>query len=376
MPPLSLYVHMPWCVRKCPYCDFNSHQIPEKWDEPTYINALLRDFRSEYLFASGRPISSIFIGGGTPSLFSGEAYRVLLEGIREVATITDEAEITLEANPGTVDAQHFIDYRTVGINRISIGVQTFTDKALKKIGRIHDAGDVTRAVVCAKNAGFKNINLDLMFALPEQTLEEALYDVTSAIALEPKHISYYHLTIEPNTAFYSQRPILPKDDLAFEMHQRGRELLAANGYQQYEVSAYAADGARCVHNLNYWTFGDYIGIGAGAHGKMTDPDEKKVTRRAKLRMPKSYLQAPESVANLVEVDRKELRFEFLMNALRLCDGFDESLLKNRVLMDFDDLQPELDSCVQDGLIIISGGTVRCSARGFDFLDNVLERFLE
>lgn len=376
MPPLSLYVHMPWCVRKCPYCDFNSHEIPENWDEQTYVDALLRDFRSEYLLSSGRPIASIFVGGGTPSLFSGEAYRILLEGIRQVAPISGQAEITLEANPGTVDAQHFIDYRAVGINRISIGVQSFTDKALKKIGRIHDAEDVTRAVVCAKNAGFENINLDLMFGLPDQTLDEALYDLNCAVALGPTHISYYHLTIEPNTAFYSQKPILPKDDVAFAMHQRGRALLAENGYQQYEVSAYARDGARCAHNLNYWMFGDYIGIGAGAHGKLTEPQAKGVTRRTKLRTPKSYLQAPDSAASIISVNRQELRFEFLMNALRLCEGFDESLLKDRILMSFDDLQPELDACIQEGLIILNGGKLRCSARGFDFLDNVLERFLE
>ncbi|NOZ38357.1 MAG: radical SAM family heme chaperone HemW, partial [Gammaproteobacteria bacterium] len=289
LPPLSLYIHFPWCVRKCPYCDFNSHAVKDHIPEAEYINALIADLEQELPLVWGRPISSIFLGGGTPSLFSPEALDKLFSALRARLTFTADIEITMEANPGAIERQRFNEYRAVGINRLSIGIQSFNDQHLEKLGRIHNRRDAYNAAEAAHAAGLNNFNLDLMFALPQQTLAQALSDLDEAMALEPAHISWYQLTIEPNTLFHQQPPMLPSDDHSWEMQQQGKEKLAAAGYTQYEVSAYARD-TQCQHNLNYWHFGDYLGIGAGAHGKITRADTQTIQRHWKIKQPAAYIE--------------------------------------------------------------------------------------
>ena len=271
LPPLSLYIHIPWCVRKCPYCDFNSHRSPDDLPEDDYVDALLEDLESDRVHAQGRPLRSIFIGGGTPSLFSPRAYQRLLAGIRHAVPFDDNLEITLEANPGTFEQEKFSAYRAAGINRLSIGIQSFNPLHLQALGRIHDDTEALRAAAIARRAGFDNLNLDLMFGLPGQSRREALDDLRRAADCAPAHLSWYQLTIEPNTEFYRRPPPLPGDDALAAMQEEGQALLARAGYRQYEISAYSQPGRACAHNLNYWTFGDYLGIGAGAHGKLTHP---------------------------------------------------------------------------------------------------------
>nr|MCH9769438.1 radical SAM family heme chaperone HemW [Gammaproteobacteria bacterium] len=291
MIPLSLYIHIPWCVKKCPYCDFNSHpQRSENLPEADYCQALLVDLQAQQSYIQDRPIQSIFIGGGTPSLFSAEAYHKLFTGIHRYAQLDPACEITLEANPGTFEQQRFKNYFQLGINRLSIGIQSFNNAMLKKLGRIHNADEATRAVEIAKQAGFKNINIDLMHGLPEQSTTQALQDLQQGLDLKTSHLSWYQLTLEPNTYFYQHRPALPQDELIDKMQTQGQALLHQHGFNQYEVSAFAHDKQYCLHNLNYWQYGDYLGIGAGAHGKITDLSTKKITRVWSVKHPKVYLQ--------------------------------------------------------------------------------------
>ena len=377
-PPLSLYIHIPWCVRKCPYCDFNSHRAEAGLPERGYIAALLDDLDAELPGVQGRRIETIFLGGGTPSLFSAEAISQLLEGVRQRVVLAADAEITLEANPGTAEAGKFRGFRQAGVNRLSLGIQSFNDAQLLHLGRIHGRAEALRAVELARDAGFDNLNLDLMFGLPGQTAEEGLADIRTAIDLQPEHVSYYQLTLEPNTVFHKYPPRLPEDEAIWSLQQAGQAMLAEHGYRQYEVSAYASPDRRCRHNLNYWQFGDYLGIGAGAHGKITRMHTGEIIRTAKIRHPQHYLEAacqPERQGTRTVVAPTDLRFEFLMNALRLREGFPASLFRDRTGLDLESLEPELSACLAEGLLEREDGVIRCSDIGFNFLDNVLQRFL-
>jgi oxygen-independent coproporphyrinogen-3 oxidase len=331
-PPLSLYVHLPWCVRKCPYCDFNSHAVREDFAGDEYIEALLRDLELDLPLVWGRTVQSVFFGGGTPSLFSAAQFERLLSGFRALLAFSPGLEITLEANPGTVEHDSFIAYREAGINRVSLGVQSFSDAALAAIGRIHGREEVMLAVDSLRAAGIDNFNIDLMFALPGQDLQAAEQDVLAAIACAPSHLSHYQLTIEPNTAFHADPPTLPADDLAWDMQAACGALLAQSGFRQYEVSAWAQPGRECTHNLNYWRYGDYLGIGAGAHGKITLPAEQAVRRRIRVRHPAAWMRAVargQSVAEDRSVPSEERVFEFFLNQLRLRRGVRKALFEAR-----------------------------------------------
>ena len=374
--PLSLYLHFPWCVRKCPYCDFNSHALRGEVPEDDYIAALLRDLDFELREPESRQISSIFMGGGTPSLFSGRALGRLLEQIAQRLTFAPDIEITLEANPGTIDEAHFSDYRSAGINRLSIGVQSMDAAQLKRLGRIHDPQAVRSAVETARRAGFDNLNLDLMFALPQQTPEEADRDLAAALALAPEHFSYYQLTLEPNTEFAARPPLLPADDDAWAIQVQGVERLAAAGYTRYEVSAYAQPGRQARHNLNYWRFGDYLGIGAGAHGKRSGEDG--IVRRARHKHPKRYLDSAgqaDAIQEQQRVEAADLPFEFCMNALRLDEGFTLTEFEQRTGLASAVLEPSLRDAAQRGLIEREDRRVRPSALGRQHLNTLLLRFL-
>jgi putative oxygen-independent coproporphyrinogen III oxidase len=379
-PPLALYVHIPWCVRKCPYCDFSSHALRDRLPEAAYIAALLRDLEGEIQELDvPRPLMSIFIGGGTPSLLSGAAVRRLIHGIRDRIEVLPEAEITLEANPGTSEARRFADYREAGVNRLSIGAQSLSDIQLARIGRIHGAAEVRTAVAEARSAGFANLNLDLMYALPDQGLCEARRDLAQALALAPEHLSYYQLTLEPNTPFHAAPPPLPEHDLAADMHQQGFEILTGAAYAQYEVSAYARRPARqCRHNLNYWQFGDYLGIGAGAHGKMTRPLLGRVARRWKPRHPNAYLTAAgrgqEIRASECCLEPQDLVLEFAMNALRLTEGFDAALFERHAGLPLARIDPSVQRAVADGLLHRQGERVQPTERGRRFLDDLVQYF--
>jgi oxygen-independent coproporphyrinogen-3 oxidase len=374
---LSLYVHIPWCVRKCPYCDFNSHAAQPDLPERAYVEALLADLDQDLPRVRGRAVETVFIGGGTPSLFSPEAISALLAGVKARLPLAAQAEITLEANPGTVDSGKFEGFRAAGVNRLSIGAQSFNDGHLQALGRIHGSQDAARAARLASEAGFDNFNLDLMFGLPRQTLEEALADIRAALALGPPHISFYQLTLEPNTLFYRYPPTLPGDDSLWEMQAACQAVLAGAGYRQYEVSAYARDGFRCRHNENYWRFGDYLGIGAGAHGKITDLSGN-IARLWKTRRPAHYLETagtPDSIAGAGPVAAAELPLEFLMNHLRLREGFAPAVFTARTRLALDALEPGLARCLSLGLLERQGNAIRCTEQGWNFLDNVLENFV-
>ena len=373
--PQSLYIHIPWCVRKCPYCDFNSHALRGQIDETAYIRHLLADFTADY---DGRPIYSIFIGGGTPSLLSGAAVAALLDGIARLAPLAADCEITLEANPGTFEQEKFAAYRAAGVNRLSIGVQSFADAQLQALGRIHSSAEAVRAVTLARQAGFARINLDVMFALPGQDVAGALDDLRQAIALAPEHISWYQLTLEPNTAFYANPPVLPDSDTQIDIYEAGSALLTAGGYRQYETSAWRA-GEPCRHNLNDWQYGDYLGIGAGAHGKQTR--DGIITRRSKYRAPAAYQKAAGTGGNpysdqQLTVARDEQAFEFMMNALRLKDGVPTAYLTERTALSLDDLRPTLNTLVAQGLLVPDiEHRLQTMPRGFALLNNVLDAFL-
>ncbi|WP_428381116.1 radical SAM family heme chaperone HemW [Nevskia ramosa] len=374
--PLSLYLHFPWCVAKCPYCDFNSHGLRGAVPEDAYIAALIRDLDFELLQPESRPIQSIFMGGGTPSLFSGRAIASVLEAFAKRLSFAPDIEITLEANPGTVDAGYFRDYRTAGVNRLSIGVQSLNDAMLKRLGRIHGHDDAVSAVRIARAAGFDNLNLDLMFALPEQSEAEAAADLREAIALGPEHLSYYQLTLEPNTEFAARPPKLPDDDAAWAMQLAGQALLAEHGYAQYEVSAYAQAGRQSRHNRNYWQFGDYLGIGAGAHGKRTFAD--RIERRARHKLPKTYQAAAGQASALQEqrdVSAPELPFEFAMNALRLNEGFSPALFEARTGLARSEIGPRLAKLAARGLLEQDDAVILPTALGRAHLNTLISEFL-
>lgn len=379
-PPLSLYVHLPWCVRKCPYCDFNSHEIAStKNNENEYIDALIRDLDRELPKIWGRTVSSVFIGGGTPSLFSVASIDKLMSAIRSRLNIYPGIEITLEVNPGTVEAQKFNGYREAGINRLSIGVQSFNNKNLNTLGRIHDANEALNAINLAKQAGFENINVDLMFALPDQTIEGALDDLHIAVEQSPTHLSWYQLTIEPNTVFYSKPPKLPSDDLSWEIQERGQEYLAAHDYNQYEISAYAKNNQLGFHNINYWEFGDYLGIGAGAHGKITHVADGKIERYTRHKIPKRYMELAGSEGVISEtrvLSRDELPLEFMMNILRLKEGVPANLFLERTGLPIKKIEKELEKAVHENLIDWQFNALKATPKGQRYLNELLEMFVK
>ncbi|TDY04055.1 radical SAM family heme chaperone HemW [Thiohalophilus thiocyanatoxydans] len=375
LPPLSLYIHFPWCTRKCPYCDFNSHALNDELPERAYIDALLRDLEQDLPLIWGRKVNTIFMGGGTPSLFSPESLEYLLSQLRARLALAADIEITLEANPDSSEAAKFAEFRAAGINRLSIGIQSFDADQLQKLGRIHDRQQAFAAAEAAHAAGFDNFNLDLMFALPDQTLDQALADLHNAIALEPTHLSHYQLTIEPNTWFYHHPPPLPDDDLAWEMQSRCQAVLGEHGYAQYEVSAYARPDRQCRHNRNYWEFGDYLGIGAGAHDKLSDAAAGRIVRRSKQRNPRDYLQDGNFVQSEQVPDETDVLFEFMLNALRLNDGFELALFEHHTGLSRDVLQAPLQQAVADGLIEQAGDHIKSSMRGQQYLNDLIARFL-
>lgn len=375
-PPLSLYIHLPWCVRKCPYCDFNSYRLGEELPERAYIDALIRDLDQDLPRVWGRRIQSIFLGGGTPSLFSPDSIDALLSTVRARLPFDAETEVTLEANPGTVDTQRFKGFREAGINRLSIGVQSFEDEKLSVLGRIHGANEALRAADAARAAGFDNINLDLMFGLPNQTVEQALADVRTAIGLAPDHLSAYQLTIEPNTAFYAAPPKLPDDDTRWAMQQQLQEVLIDNGYEQYEVSAYAREGSRCNHNLNYWHFGDYLGIGAGAHGKISDADG--ISRTRKINQPNAYITkagTAQGTSDDRRLSQRDVIIEFMMNALRLTNGFPVPLFQERTGLPIAVAMNALKLAERKGLLVRGARTICPTDTGRRFLDDLLCLFV-
>ena len=330
VPPLSLYVHLPWCVRKCPYCDFNSHTAGPAMQRLRYMDALQLDLEREAARAGGRPLISVFLGGGTPSLFSPEEIARVLRDVDRYFTLADDVEITMEANPGTVECGDPLGYRQAGVNRLSIGAQSFRPESLEALGRIHTVDDIERSVRAAQRAGFININLDVMYALPGQQTQDAVYDLQRAIALQPAHVSWYQLTLEPNTVFHARPPAnLPDDEQSYEMQLEGQALLASRGFEQYEISAYARHGRRCRHNINYWSFGDYLGVGAGAHGKLSN--RNKIRRCTKPANPLEYLRAMENGLGPAarSIDGADRIFEFMLNALRLTEGFETRLFEDR-----------------------------------------------
>ncbi|MCO7571536.1 radical SAM family heme chaperone HemW [Pseudomonas chlororaphis] len=375
LPPLALYIHIPWCVRKCPYCDFNSHAASPTLPEEEYVDALLADLDLDLHAVHGRELSSIFFGGGTPSLFSAQALGRLLKGVEQRIPFASDIEITLEANPGTFEQEKFTAYRALGINRLSIGIQSFQEQKLKALGRIHNGDEAIRAAGMARQAGFDNFNLDLMHGLPDQSLDDALDDLRQAIAMKPTHLSWYQLTLEPNTVFWNQPPVLPEDDTLWDIQEAGQALLAEHGYAQYEVSAYAQPGRAARHNLNYWSFGDFIGIGAGAHGKLSHPDGR-ILRTWKTRLPKDYLNpAKPFKAGEKDLGNEELPFEFLMNALRLTDGVDAALFAQRTGLDLSSLAEGRRQAEQSGLLQVEPSRLAATARGQLFLNDLLQYFL-
>lgn len=382
LPPLSLYIHVPWCVKKCPYCDFNSHRTTGDIPEDAYVKALLHDFQNEAESIQGRSIHSIFIGGGTPSLLTANAYQKLFTGLQSQVCFSDDIEITMEANPGTYEHDRFQAYLDAGVNRLSLGVQSFQDDKLAALGRIHCADEARQAIASIISGGFSNINIDLMHGLPEQSPEDALYDLKQAIELQPAHISWYQLTIEPNTVFYSKTPVLPPDDMLWEIQEAGQALLASAGFEQYEISAYSKPRRRSRHNLNYWQFGDYIGIGAGAHGKLTDVSTGQISRNWKTRMPADYLAADGYISHAFEAGRRvlkadELPIEFMMNVLRLHEGVDARLYSERTGQTLDGVIRELRVAQQKGLLesITSDiGKIQPTLTGRLFLNDLLELF--
>ncbi|MET1080408.1 MAG: radical SAM family heme chaperone HemW [Pseudomonas sp.] len=375
LPPLALYIHIPWCIRKCPYCDFNSHTAAAVLPEDAYVDALLADLDQDLGHVHGRHLSSIFFGGGTPSLFSAQALGRLLQGVEQRIAFSADIEITLEANPGTFEQAKFAAYRRLGINRLSIGVQSFQASKLIALGRVHNGDEAIRAADMARRAGFDNFNLDLMHGLPEQSLDDALADLCQAIDLQPTHLSWYQLTMEPNTVFWNQPPQLPEDDLLWDIQEAGQQLLAAQGYAQYEVSAYARPGRQARHNLNYWSFGDFIGIGAGAHAKLSDPQGRS-RRTWKTRLPKDYLD-PEKhfLAGERLLEPAELPFEFLMNVLRLSDGVAAELFVQRTGLALDDLSAARREAEARGLLCADPARLVATREGQLFLNDLLQHFL-
>ncbi|MFJ5484731.1 radical SAM family heme chaperone HemW [Pectobacterium actinidiae] len=373
LPPLSLYIHIPWCVQKCPYCDFNSHALKGDVPHQEYVDHLLADLDADLPLASGRELHSIFIGGGTPSLLSAEAMQALLDGVRARIPLTPDAEITMEANPGTVEADRFSGYQRAGINRISIGVQSFDPQKLARLGRIHGPDEAKRAAHLATGLGLRSFNLDLMHGLPDQSLDEALDDLRQAIALNPPHLSWYQLTIEPNTLFSSRPPTLPDDDALWDIYEQGHALLSAAGYQQYETSAYAKPGYQCQHNLNYWRFGDYLGIGCGAHGKLTFSDGR-ILRTVKVRHPRGYMQGT-YLDKQHDVAIDDRPFEFFMNRFRLLEAAPREDFTAYTGLEEHSIRPQLDQALAQGYLTETTTHWQITEHGKLFLNSLLELFL-
>ncbi len=376
LPPLSLYVHLPWCESKCPYCDFNSHPLRSELPESAYLDALLSDLTLHVPEAWSRSLTSVFIGGGTPSLFSARGVHRLISGIRARVPCAPGMEISLEANPGSCDVQNFAGFRDAGVNRISIGIQSFHTRRLKDLGRIHDRTQALAAAEAAHTAGFDNVNLDLMFGLPDQTVQQAVCDIETAISKQPTHISSYQLTLEPNTLFYRHPPTLPTEDETWEMQLAIQSQLTTAGYCRYEVSAYTKDSHQCKHNLNYWQFGDYLGIGAGAHSKISFAD--RVIRSMKRKHPNSYLNHASTnarVATSYELTTQDLCFEFLMNALRLTQGFSPLLFQQRTGQSLTGVSQAFTELQRDGLLHVDRSQIKATEKGYRYLDDVLQRLL-
>ena len=371
LPPLSLYIHYPWCIKKCPYCDFNSH---EGEIQSGYINALLSDLDDDLKYVQNRKINSIFIGGGTPSLMSINDLDDLFNGLSNRLVFSPDIEITMEANPGTFEIDKFSEFRNVGVNRLSIGVQSFDDNQLKFLGRIHSAKEAKNAVIKAQKVGFDNLNIDLMYGLNRQSIDECMIDITSAITLNPSHISFYQLTLEPNTFFSKFPPSLPSDDYIWKMGEKGTDILNSNGFQHYEVSAYSALPSK--HNMNYWEFGDYIGIGAGAHGKITDVASNEILRTLKIKSPKDYLLSITKNNQKSSVKTVEnLSFEFMLNSLRLIDGFNPKLYESRTGQSIEVISKQMREAENLDLLDIKNHKIRPTQKGYSFLNDLQAIFL-
>ncbi len=373
-PPLSLYIHIPWCVQKCPYCDFNSHGQKDVLPEKTYISHLLDDLAMDAKLIGDREVSTIFIGGGTPSLFSANSIATILQGVRQRVNLSHHAEITLEANPGTVESEKFLGFSQAGINRISIGVQSFQPQKLSALGRIHDDKQALNAAGYARKAGLSSFNLDLMHGLPDQSLDDALFDLKQGISQHPPHLSWYQLTIEPNTQFHSKPPVLPEDDTLWDIQEQGHQILHDAGYFQYEISGYSLPGQQCQHNLNYWRFGDYLGIGCGSHGKITDAQKGTITRLVKVKHPRGYMDlAKPYIDKSWQVESDELPFEFFMNRLRLvepCPKTDYAKLTGLALDD--KTMKNIEKAVDKGLLMDNGSHWQVSQLGRRYLNTLLE----
>lgn len=374
LPPLSLYIHIPWCVQKCPYCDFNSHGQKNDLPESSYVQHLLDDLKQELIYVQDRPLSSIFIGGGTPSLFSEHAIATLLTGVEKLIPFANDIEITLEANPGTVEATRFAGYREAGVNRISIGVQSMQNDKLVELGRIHDKDEAIKAAKIAASVGLKSFNLDLMHGLPGQSLDDALSDLQRVIALNPPHISWYQLTIEPNTQFASKPPTLPHDEILWDIQEQGHKMLSDAGYQQYEISGYSKPDHQCQHNLNYWRFGDYLGIGCGAHAKVTYQD--KVLRRVKVKHPKGYMDLTRPyLYEQWQVENDEFPFEFFMNRFRLHEACPIDSFNQLTGLELTSINAHIDKAKQQGLIVETNNTWQVTEHGRRYLNDLLQLFV-
>ena len=375
LPPLSLYVHIPWCVRKCPYCDFNSHESDAKIPENDYLQALFGDLTNDLPWVQNRKIHSIFFGGGTPSLFSANAIEKIIQRAETLIGFEDNIEITLEANPGTAEQQKFADFNAAGVNRLSIGVQSFNNDHLSALGRIHDGDNALKAIEMAQICGFERFNIDLMHGLPNQTRAQAISDLETAISTGATHISWYQLTIEPNTAFYSKPPILPIEDQLADIQDLGQQTLAKAGFEQYEISAFARNDQQCKHNINYWQFGDYLGIGAGAHGKITLPEHNSIIRPVKTRLPKHYLnQNTSALTSNMPIAQDQLALEFMMNGLRLTAGVKKDLLNSRTGLSTDQIEDKIDQLNQEGFLKHHPSNYCTTDLGARFLDSLLQRF--
>lgn len=377
LPPLSLYIHIPWCVEKCPYCDFNSHKLRGKIPEQDYLQALLDDLSNDLVYVQGRTLETIFIGGGTPSLLSADGIHWLLKEIEKKIPFKEDIEITLEANPGAIENQKISDFKKAGISRFSFGVQSFQQEKLTKLGRIHGPIEAKNAAKQAIAVGMKTFNLDLMHGLPEQTLSDALEDLQTAISLQPTHLSWYQLTIEPNTQYFSHPPTLPEDDLLWDIQEAGQKLLADNGYIQYEISGYSKQGFACQHNLNYWRFGDYLGIGCGAHGKLTLPLENKIIRRSKIKHPKGYLDKSRAFldqANIVAQD--DLAFEYMLNRLRLFEAIPFSEFEAYTGLSIDSIKQPIAEALAKKLLTKDETSWQVTALGHRYLNELLTLFMD
>ena len=377
LPPLSLYVHIPWCVEKCPYCDFNSHKLQGKIPEQAYLQALLDDLNNDLVYVQGRKLNTIFIGGGTPSLISAAGIEWLLTEIEKKVPFQDAIEITLEANPGTIENQKIADFKAAGINRFSFGVQSFQAEKLKKLGRIHGAEEAKNAARQALAAKVETFNLDLMHGLPEQTIDDALSDLQTAIDLNPTHLSWYQLTIEPNTQYFSHPPKLPEEDLLWEIQEAGQKLLAENGYHQYEISGYSKPGFECRHNLNYWSFGDYIGIGCGAHGKFTQPLENRLIRTTKLKHPKGYLDPTRPFLDgLISVAHEDLTFEYMLNRLRLFEPIPFAEFESYTGLSTEQIESSVTEAIDKKLLTKNATCWQVTTLGHRYLNELLTIFME